>query len=99
MRVSNMKSSNGNSVPNQFVITASSGSFWTENGNLPSGDAFQSYETVIAFRDFRGKVYLDRSKWDYSKTTSTYRNKFLGMDTSMIKKAIASGEIELVDLN
>ena len=100
MRVANMISSAGNPVANQFIITnVGSGTFWNEEGNLPSGDAFQSYTTMIAFKDWKGKVYLDKGAWDYSVTTSKYRNRFLGMDTKATKKAIASGEIELINMN
>jgi hypothetical protein len=66
INVTNMQSSNGNPVPNQFIIQ--------DEGNYT---IFQSYNTVIAKR-VNGKVYLDINSWDYSVTTGKYRNQFLG---------------------
>ena len=74
-------------VKNQLIIHAESGTY------------FQSYNTVIAFIDNDGKITLDEDKWDYSTTTSKYRNKFTGLTTQETKKKIESGEIQLVDLN
>tara|TARA_R110000824_G_scaffold396454_1_gene597923 strand:+ start:410 stop:685 length:276 start_codon:yes stop_codon:yes gene_type:complete len=90
MNVSNMTSSRGNKVPNQFSIMDGDKSY------------FQSYRTIIAMRDTSGddcQTYLDFDRWDYSVTTSKYRNKWLGMTTAQIKKAIDTGEIILRDLN
>jgi|TARA_R110000772_G_scaffold141745_1_gene251446 hypothetical protein len=90
MNVSNMTSSRGNKVPNQFSIMDEDKSY------------FQSYQTIIAMRDTSGdycQTYLDSDRWDYSVTTSKYRNKWLGMTTAQIKKAIDAGEIILRDLN
>tara|TARA_R100001463_G_scaffold65100_2_gene118266 strand:+ start:40 stop:306 length:267 start_codon:yes stop_codon:yes gene_type:complete len=78
----------GAPVSNQFIIT--DGEF----------EFFQSYETVIAKRHISaGVVTLDADRWDYSVTTSKYRNKFLGMDTAQIKRDIEAGRIALADLN
>ena len=85
--VTNMTSNNGNKVPNQFII-------WTEDAQY-----FQSYQTVIAKRDNEGNIYLDKNRYDYSVTTSRYRNKYLNMTTKEIEKKISSGEIVLTDLN
>ena len=74
-------------VKNQFIIHTESGTY------------FQSYNTIIAFIDNDGKITLDEDKWDYSVTTSRYRNKFTGLTTQETKKKIESGEIQLVDLN
>ena len=74
-------------VKNQFIIHTESGTY------------FQSYNTIIAFIDNEGKITLDEDKWDYSVTTSKYRNKFTGLTTQETKKKIESGEIQLVDLN
>lgn len=89
MQVENMTSSNGNKVANQFIIH-------TRKGNL-----FQSYASLIAFEGLYKEervILLDSYYWDYSKTTSKYRNMFLGMDTKEIKTKIADGSIKLVDL-
>lgn len=63
------------------------------------GNVFQSYSTIIGFISDKGKVYLDEQSWDYSKTTSKYRNRWLNMDTSEIKAGIKNGSIILTDLN
>ena len=105
MKVSNFTSSNGNKVANQFIIER-----FVNHGdanNLPmvtvKETVFQSYDSVIARRtsdpcggDF---VELDRVYWDYSKTTSKYRNQFLRETKKETEKKIASGEYVLTDLN
>ena len=74
-------------VKNQFLITTDEGEY------------FQSYNTIIAFIDNAGKITLDEDSWNYSVTTSKYRNKFTGLTTQETKKKIESGEIQLRDLN
>ena len=65
MKVCNMVSSNGNKVPNQFIIKTDKGTY------------FQSYDSIIVFEPLEGKTQLDKHLWDYSKTTGKYRNIFL----------------------
>lgn len=77
----------GREVANQFKITTS------------KGDYFISYSTVIAFISNNGKTYLDKNSWNYSTTTSKYRNQFLGENTKTTKEKIEFGEYSLVDLN
>ena len=86
MKVTNMTSSNGNAVPNQFEIT--------------NGDArvFQSYNSTIVKVE-RGITYLDEKYWNYSVTTSRYRNQFLGLTTKETEQKIKSGELILTNLN
>ena len=61
---------------------------------------FQSYDTVIAKVDKdSGELTLDEEKWNYSKTTSRYRNGFTGLSTSETKAGIDNGTIKLEDLN
>lgn len=87
-KIENLTSQCGGEVPNQFLI------------KFGDKSVFQSYSSIIAVKDHKtGKIYLDASKWDYSKTTGKYRNQFLGMDKKETLKAIESGRIELVDLN
>lgn len=85
-KVQNLISPNGNEVPNQFCII--------------DGDkrVFQSYSSVIAVIE-RGTVTLDADKWNYSNTTSKYRNQFLGLTTKETEKKIKAGEITLTNLN
>ena len=87
MRVQNMLSPrSGREVANQFIIH--------HNGKV----YFQSYDVIIAIKD-GGKITLDKDYWNYSVTTSKYRNEFTGLNTKETKEAIKNGEIELADLN
>ena len=86
-KVESMTSSNGNKVANQFIIT-------NESTRI-----FQSYDTIIAVKYNDGVLYLDSEKWNYSKTTSKYRNQFTRLTTDETKKAIKDGKIKLVNLN
>ena len=81
----------GNGVPNQFVITAE-----TKNGCVR---IFQSYDTVIAVKDENGKVTLDKNNWNYSNTTSKYRNQFLRENTADTRRKIEQGIYQLANLN
>ena len=88
MKVTQMTGRTGAPVANQFII------------NDGEHEYFQSYETVIAKRHKSSRaVILDRDRWNYSVTTSKYRNQFLGMSTAQIKRDINAGLIELADLN
>lgn len=87
MRVTNMTSSRGNTIANQFIIDDNNESF------------FQSYKSMIAKIDKFGKIFLDEYYYNYSRTTSKYRNMFLNMTTKEIEKGIKDNEIELVNLN
>ena len=87
VKVYNMTSPNGNKVANQFEI-------YTDKGKY-----FQSYKTIIALIDNKGQVFLDKYKWNYSRTTSKYRNIFLNDDTKSVKEKITSGEYKFKELN
>jgi hypothetical protein len=65
VKVKNMVSSKGNPVVNQFVIETARGKY------------FQSYDSTICFVDKEGKITLDKTYWDFSRTTGKYRNIFL----------------------
>ena len=45
------------------------------------------------------KPLLGRKYWNYSVTTSKYRNQFLNETTKETQAKINSGEYKLVDLN
>ena len=88
MKVTNITNSRGRKVPNQFIIT---------NGNVYT---FQSYDSVIAVVDFDNSIITLGYDWNYSTTTSRYRNKFfevLGLDemsdTASIREAIKNGNV------
>jgi hypothetical protein len=88
IKVRNMQSNRGNDVPNQFIIDTDEGIY------------FQSYSTIIAFESFETHItYLDRGKYDYSRTTSKYRNQFLGRTTKEVEAMIKDGRYVLTDLN
>jgi hypothetical protein len=75
---------------NQFII------FDKENNR----EYFQSYNSIIVEKNFNtGAVYLDSYYWNYSKTTSKYRNKYLNETTKSLEAKIKSGIYELKDLN
>lgn len=88
MKVSNMLSSRGNKIANQFVISTS------------TGEVFQSYNSIIAERK-NGRVTLDAQYWDYSATTLKYLKIFLMTTASkkVIQERIDSGIYETEDLN
>ena len=86
IKVSNMISSSGREVPNQFLITTDKGIY------------FQSYRSIIAFKPYgEGKIVLG-TDWDYSSTTGKYRNRFLGEDKAEVQRKIKE-EIYLVNPN
>jgi len=87
VKVRNLMSKSGREVPNQFEI-------WTGGCRY-----FQSYNSIIVKIDNSGQVYLDSYYWNYSSTTSKYRNQFLYEDTATTKAKIKSGEYILTDLN
>ena len=85
IKVSQFIGTNG-AVKNQFLIQ-------TETSRI-----FQSYDSVIVKKE-NGKIYLDEKYWDYSNTTSKYRNQFLGEDKKQTQKKIDSSEYILTNLN
>lgn len=86
MYVENMKSpKSGNDVVNQYII-------W-DGGKM----FFQSYSSLIAMENENGKIFLDKYYWNYSRTTSKYRNIFLDENTQETRKKIKSGEYTLID--
>jgi len=88
VEVKNVTSNAGNEIPNQFIIRTDKGVF------------FQSYRSIIAFKPFgNGKIILNKSRWDYSKTTGKYRNKFLNETKSETERKIENGTYKLKDFN
>ena len=86
MKVCNMLSSKGNKVPNQFII------------NHKGKEYFQSYSSMIVVKEGE-KVTLDEYFWNYSRTTSKYRNIFLRENTDDTRKKIKDGIYKLANLN
>jgi hypothetical protein len=90
MKVKNMTSPNGNFVANQFIIIDNNATY------------FQSYNSIIAKIEMiegSKKVFLDEYYYNYSRTTSKYRNLFLGEVTKDIEKKIKEKEYILTNLN
>jgi hypothetical protein len=90
--VNNMTSLNGNYVPNQFKIKINNDVY------------FQSYQTIIAVKKLNVNlgdygIILDKNALNYSKTTSKYLYKFLGMNRKTIEELIKTKEIKLRNLN
>ena len=86
MKVKNMLSAKGNKIANQFILS---------EGNL---EIFQSYDSIICKND-GGQITLDKTYWNYSSTTSKYRNLFLGETTKETQKKIEQGIYKLANLN
>ena len=107
MKVSNMISSRGHKIANQFIITGTE--THVDYREVETGDVdcynveyFQSYNSVIVkklYKGFKPKITLDINKWDYSKTTGKYRNQFLNETKKETQAKIKSGEYILTDLN
>ena len=98
MKTEKMKSSRGNTVPNQFIIT--------DNHKMGNKiEYFKSYRSMIAkkiYNDLGADVvetFLDQKYWNYSNTTGKYRNIFLNETIKDTRKKIKSGEYKLTDLN
>ena len=88
IKVKQLRSStSGRDIPNQFIIT-------DKNRTI-----FQSYDSIIAIKWNDGDIFLDKTYWDYSRTTGKYRNQFLGEDIKTTRNKIKSGEYRLLDLN
>lgn len=84
--VENMVSNAGNDVPNQFIII-------TDYGRM-----FRSYGSNIVFiPNDEDIIYLGKD-YNYSRTTSKYRNQFLNMNLVEIKQGIKDGTIKVIDL-
>lgn len=102
MKISNMVSSNGYTVPNQFIIDNVMIDSHAPDGLCEyqlQGCVFQSYDSVICMRNEDGKIYLDTNTWNYSRTTAKYRNQFLGETTKGTQAKIDDGTYILTDLN
>jgi hypothetical protein len=91
MQVKNMTSLKSyNNIPNQFIITDDNKTY------------FQSYRSIIVkIERLEDKVvtYLDPVYYNYSRTTSKYRNAFLGESTKEIESKIKQGVYILENLN
>ena len=83
VRVDNMQSSGGNTIPNQFIISGS------------DFKLFQSYSSPIALI-YNGVTYIFKD-YDCSKTTGKYRNQFLNSTLKEINAKLKDGVYIAVD--
>jgi len=74
-KVENMVSNSGNAIPNQYILA------------LDNCTIFRSYDTAIAVKFNDGTIVLS-DDWDYSSTTSKYRNIFLDETTAETRRNI-----------
>jgi len=58
---------------------------------------FFSYGRCIVWVDDSGQVHLSEQYWDYSRTTSKYRNKFLCESSQETEQKVKSGQYVLLD--
>ena len=93
IKAKNIISDRGNPITNQIIIT----------DEKKDTETFQSYDSIIAIKgwtkDGKRKVTLDDYYWNYSRTTSKYRNLFLMETTEETKKKIKEGIYKLANLN
>ena len=62
------------------------------------GNAFISYDSIVAFRARgTGEITLGLD-WDYSRTTMKYLGQWLGMNAKQIREAITRGEMKVEEL-
>lgn len=90
IQVMQMQTASGAIAKNQFLIKTIKEVY------------FQSYSAIIVqitYRKRKRVVTLDEKYWEYSVTTSKYRNQFLGESTQETRRKIASGEYKLANLN
>lgn len=85
-KVENLISSNGNKFTNQL------------NDISDNTIYFQSYNSIITKIENGHKVTLDAKYWNYSNTTSKYRNIFLGEITKETQKKVVTGFIRWIIL-
>ena len=98
MKVKNITLNNGNKIANQFIIT--------DNHKMGNKiEYFQSYNSIIVKRIYDNigsdvvETFLDSKYWNYSTTTSKYRNIFLGEKRKDTEKKIKQKIYILTDLN
>ena len=93
IKANNVISDRGNPITNQIIIT----------DTKKETETFQSYNSIIAVKgwtkDGKRKVTLDNYYWNYSRTTSKYRNAFLGENTDRTRQKIKEGIYKLANLN
>ena len=93
-KVKQLRSRNGNFVPNQFEITQIKKDY--------QAHIFQSYETTIVkiiYSKGKRTIYLDRDALNYSRTTSKYLYQFMMMNKKEIENLITNKKAIFKNLN
>ena len=93
-KVKNLRSNNGNKVPNQFEIVQTKKDYCKH--------IFQSYQTTIATIEYKNngkQIIFDTNALNYSRTTNRYLYKFMLMNRKEIEKLIKLKKIKFKDLN
>jgi hypothetical protein len=99
--VKNLRSDNGNRVPNQFEIIQTKKDY--------TKHIFQSYSTIIAeieYKNSKRKIVFDTHALNYSRTTNRYLYKFMkskfhfsAMNRKKIDELIEQKKIKFKNLN
>ena len=90
IKARNVISDKGNPITNQIIIS----------DEKKDTETFQSYNSIIAIKEYMPlKITLDDYYWNYSRTTSKYRNMFLNETTEETKRKIKDGTYKLANLN
>lgn len=91
MTVKNITNRNGRVVPNQFII----------RDDATSRTTFQSYDSMIATINYHDNTITLGKRWNYSTTTSKYRNQFFDeqgfsdlASTKALADALETGKYE-----
>ena len=91
MTVQNISNKNGRKISNQFII----------RDDATSRTTFQSYDSMIATIDYQNNTISLGEKWDYSMTTTKYRNRFFDeqgfnglASTKALANALKTGKYE-----
>ena len=97
----------GKPVANQYVIEDNQGNIYFQSyksiivkiPDLYNTSCYTKKEKQDDSNSHRFQIVLDKTYWNYSVTTSKYRNQFLNESTKETQAKINSGEYKLVDLN
>ena len=101
IKAKNVISDRGNPITNQIIITEEKKNYEGAPLSIPiRKETFQSYDSIIAIKEYMPlKITLDEYYWNYSRTTSKYRNIFLNETTEETKRKIKNGIYKLANLN
>ena len=89
VKIEPLRTTRGGVARNHYVI-------YTEDGKYLS-----SYGRIVVYipNDPSEKTALDKNFYDFSKTTSTYRNIFLKIPSPSVRASIDKGMFLLTNLN